>query len=247
MIRYVYWTYSETIKGRPNTWPQFELHINQYHNIAGLVLPLPPLRAPKYCRCPSGRATRRSSPVNALTSVVFKNRLVIKWKRFPRNRPFVPVNSPHKGQWRGALIFSLISVWINGWVNKREAGDLTRHRGHYDVNIMIKLSNQHICQNINFGSLHTSPSFYYDYNFSPLLMILIWGLFGSRQLRDLPSSDGYFHDDVIKWKHFPRNWPFVRRIHRSRWIPHRKASDAELWCFFDLRLNKRLSKQPRGW
>ena len=39
------------------------------------------------------------------------------------------------------------------------------------------------------------------------------------------------HDDVIKWKHFPRNWPFVREIHRSRWILHTKASDAELWCF----------------
>ena len=39
------------------------------------------------------------------------------------------------------------------------------------------------------------------------------------------------HDDVIKWKHFPRYWPFVRRIHRSRWILHTKASDAELWCF----------------
>ena len=31
------------------------------------------------------------------------------------------------------------------------------------------------------------------------------------------------------------------------WIPHTKASDAELWCFFDLRLNKRLSKQSWGW
>ena len=41
----------------------------------------------------------------------------------------------------------------------------------------------------------------------------------------------FVHDDVIKWKHFPRNWPFVRGIHRSRWIPHTKASDAELWCF----------------
>ena len=39
------------------------------------------------------------------------------------------------------------------------------------------------------------------------------------------------HDDVIKWKHFPRNWPFVRGIDRSWWIPHTKASDAELWCF----------------
>ena len=35
-----------------------------------------------------------------------------------------PVNSPHKGQWRGALMFSLICARINGWVNNREAGDL---------------------------------------------------------------------------------------------------------------------------
>ena len=33
------------------------------------------------------------------------------------------------------------------------------------------------------------------------------------------------HDEVIKWKHFSRYWPFVR------WIPHTKASDAEFWCF----------------
>ena len=32
-----------------------------------------------------------------------------------------------------------------------------------------------------------------------------------------------------------------------RWIPRRKANDAELWCFLDLRLNKRLSKQSWGW
>ena len=48
----------------------------------------------------------------------------------------VPVNSPHKDQWRGTLLFSLICVWINGWVNNREAGDLRRHRGHYDVSVM---------------------------------------------------------------------------------------------------------------
>ena len=64
---------------------------------------------------------------------------VIKWKHFPRYWPFVwgihrwPVNSPHKGQWRGALMFSLICAWINGWVNNGEAGDLRRHRPHYDV------------------------------------------------------------------------------------------------------------------
>ena len=47
-----------------------------------------------------------------------------------------PVNSPHKGQWRGALMFSLICTRINGWVNNDEAGDLRRHRAHYDVTVM---------------------------------------------------------------------------------------------------------------
>ena len=49
------------------------------------------------------------------------------------------VNSPHKGQWRGALVFSLIGAWINGWVNNREAGDLGRHRTHYGVTVMINV------------------------------------------------------------------------------------------------------------
>ena len=68
---------------------------------------------------------------------------VIKWKHFPRNWPFVrgihrsQVNSPHKGQRRGAVMFSLIYVWINGWVNNGEAGDLRRHGAHYDVTVMV--------------------------------------------------------------------------------------------------------------
>ena len=70
---------------------------------------------------------------------------VIKWKHFPRNWPFVreihrsPVNFPHKGQWRGALMFSLIYAWINDWVNNREAGDLRRQHGHYDVIVMYSI------------------------------------------------------------------------------------------------------------
>ena len=69
---------------------------------------------------------------------------VIKWKHFPRYWPFVRrihrslVNSPHKGQWRGAFMFSLISAWINGWVNNREVGDLRRHGPHYDVTVMVR-------------------------------------------------------------------------------------------------------------
>ena len=40
------------------------------------------------------------------------------------------------GQWRGAFMFSLICAWINGWVNKGEAGDLRRYRAHYIIIVM---------------------------------------------------------------------------------------------------------------
>ena len=67
---------------------------------------------------------------------------VIKWKYFPRYWPFVRgihPHSPHKGHWRGALVFPLICAWINVWVNNREAGDLRRHRALYDVTVTLKL------------------------------------------------------------------------------------------------------------
>ena len=71
---------------------------------------------------------------------------VVKWKHFPRYMPFLwgihrwPVISPPKGQWRGALMFSLICARTNGWVNNRDAGDLRCHRAHYDVTVMRWLS-----------------------------------------------------------------------------------------------------------
>ena len=55
------------------------------------------------------------------------------------------------------------------------------------------------------------------------------------------------HDDVIKWKHSPRHWPFVWGIHRSPVnSPHRPVTRT-FDVFFDLRLNKRLSKQSWDW
>ena len=67
----------------------------------------------------------------------------------PLCRPFVrgihrsQVNSPKKGQWRGALIFSFICAWINARVNNREAGDLRHHRAHYD-NIVMYMCAIHL-------------------------------------------------------------------------------------------------------
>ena len=51
-----------------------------------------------------------------------------------------PVDSPHKGQWRGALMFSLISVSTNGWANNRDAGDLRSHHAHYNITVMCNIS-----------------------------------------------------------------------------------------------------------
>ena len=49
--------------------------------------------------------------------------------------PRSPADSPHKGQWRGALMLSLICAWTNGWANDQDAGDMRRHRAHYDVTV----------------------------------------------------------------------------------------------------------------
>ena len=48
-----------------------------------------------------------------------------------------PLNSPHKGQWLGALILSLIFAWTSGLVDNRDAGDLRRHGALYDVTVII--------------------------------------------------------------------------------------------------------------
>ena len=89
---------------------------------------------------------------------------VIKWKHFPRYWPFVrgihpsPVNSPHKGQLRRALMFSFICVWIDARVNNREAGDLRCYHAHYDVTVMLLYPLMHILialQSLNIDTLVT--------------------------------------------------------------------------------------------
>ena len=70
---------------------------------------------------------------------------VIKWKHFPRYWPFAwgihrsLVISPHRGQWCGPLVFSLICASRTGWVNNGGAGDLRRHGAHYDVTVIFLL------------------------------------------------------------------------------------------------------------
>ena len=96
---------------------------------------------------------------------------VTKWKHFPHYWPFVrgihrsPVNSLHKGQWRGALMFSLICVWINSWENSREAGDVRRNHAHYDVIVMTSV----------LGSISTRDpgQCWTDYHYGLMLLLLL--------------------------------------------------------------------------
>ena len=128
-------------------WPQKRnlTHLPSTHNV---VLPDESTACPyqmKWWLRPPKQASRAWISIHNPRFLLLLPRSydgVIKWKHFPRNWTFVrgihrsPVNSPHKGQWRGALMFSLTCDWINDWVNNREAGDFRRYRAHYDVILM---------------------------------------------------------------------------------------------------------------
>ena len=99
---------------------------------------------------------------------------VIKWKHFPRYWLFVQgihrsqVNSPHKGQWRGALMFSFICAWINDWVNNREAGNLRRHRAHCEVIVMPEyqcILCKYCLNHIKTETMYISPIFLVIFTF----------------------------------------------------------------------------------
>ena len=158
---------------------------------------------------------------------------VIKWKHFPRNWPFVrgihrsPVNSPHKGQWRGALRFSLICVWINDWVNNREAGDLRRYHAHYDVIVMWPSANRdrlatRLIPNTGLGWCVTLCS-----TVIPHTLTTWW----RHQMETFSALLAICAGNSPVSGEFPAQRPVTRGFD----------------VFFDLRLNKRLSKQSWGW
>ena len=133
----------------------------------------------------------------------------------------VPVNSPHKGQWRGALMFSLICVCINGWINNREAGDLRRCRGHYDVNVMRhKQCNMSSTQSIFVITLTTYRSIWYRNVYilifkRPMKLHAFWW-------------SGLCLDKAEMWLYFHIN-TFFFTFDRTVW-PHHQRSLAD--CIF---------------
>ena len=152
-------------------------------------------------------------------------------------------------------MFSLICVWINDWVNNREAGDLRRYRAHYDVIVMIRVL--FIMLSIKAQLFQDAFWFVPDITFFAMWFIILLNIlllsFSINLLIDrgplyssMPSVGCLCATIFILtfWRSFLRHmvmmtWsngnifrvtdPLWEGIHRR--IPHTKASDAELWCF----------------
>ena len=123
------------------------------------------------------------------------------------------MNSPHKGQWHGALLFPLICVWINDWVNNREAGNLRRFRAHYDVIIMLdgnRIMREH------------KIVFFYEYGLHRLVIGYIFF-----QLWQLGEVTVYGKSNTVTlsslYHHKLKIWYFQHRFASFYWIMIQKT------------------------
>ena len=157
---------------------------------------------------------------------------------------------PRKGQWRGALMFSLIYVWINGWVNNREAGDLRRYRAHYDVTVMLvwiinyihmkyycrhhhNLCHLHGCHyhrddNPSCCSLECLQDCYQFYllHYCWWLILLLLTVFSLLLRYPLPLWSPLYMTTSSNGSIFRVTCHLCGETTGHRWIP----SDADLWC-----------------
>ena len=172
---------------------------------------------------------------------------VIKWKHFPRYWPFVrgihPVTGEFPAVTRSFDVF-IDLLRINRWVNNGEAGDLRHLLAHYDIIVMVCLVSVGVTVNCwSMCSISPCPSG---------LLHRQWGIvwFLQCQWSDLEgygSTDRYRSNMMTSSNGniFHVTGPLWGKSTDHRWIPLTKVNGMQIWCFFDLRLNKRLSKQSR--
>ena len=135
----------------------------------------------------------------------------------------VPMNSPHKGQWRGALMFSLTCVWINGWINNREAGDLRRYRAHSDVIVM---------RNVVFQGWIT-------------FFNSLWTMYAGKEMQftfDVCVSLSWNYDYAMTWNHVSHYWPFEGKGWSPMDFLHKRSVIRNLYAFVDVSLNQFFNK-----
>ena len=183
---------------------------------------------------------------------------VIKWKHFPRYWPFVrgihrsPVNSPHKGQWHGALMFSLICAWVNSWVNNREADDRIRHRAHYDVIVMF-------CTNTTGMLKRMNPEEYWQTDFmnhwKPYVMSTRINSNAYAYFGDVSYTNTYSHTSIHAWFIFLSLLAFLYTIivislslQRRMSINVREITGNSIICSKLVQTNnKEIIKDPHYW
>ena len=169
---------------------------------------------------------------------------VIKWKHFPRYWPFA--RGIHR---RGDLMFSLICAWINGRVNNRETVDLRRRGAHYDVIVMIcNVDTVVLSMNTHryvYAILHISV--YSNSRDKTLLSDRVAYL--TIRSCGLLTSIGHF---VQRWPHQMETFSALLAFCQGNWpvtgeFPVRRLVTRSFDVFFDLNLNRQLSKQWRRW
>ena len=152
-----------------------------------------------------------------------------------------------KGQWRGALISSLICVRINGWVNNREAGDLRRHRAHYDVIVMHRYR---VCDSVSkiftgvcwalLWSYHQSRMIRSDSLIPPQLKA--GRLFGTKPLLECLNVINLtinFIETFIKFQTFSLT-KLDLKISSTKWRPICFALSVSIrWCWNNMTVNIR--------
>ena len=116
-----------------------------------------------------------------------------------------PADSPHKGPvGHRALMFPLICAWTNRYSNNRDAGELRRHRAHYDVTAMRMFDT------LKFMYLPAICSSESWSAWNKKINVIIYWMKPLVSIIHTPCT----HDGVRTWKRFPYYWPFVRGIHR---------------------------------
>ena len=123
------------------------------------------------------------------------------------------------------------------------------HKNSFTVSSQSTTIPYHEFANHSFDITATSPRIQWVNSSTTIIYQIMFAYVNlnviSRVHVNEPTIDS-LHDDVIKWKQFPRYLPFVREFTGDRWIPRTKTSDAELWCFL-WSSPERLSKQSWGW
>ena len=149
-------------------------------------------------------------------------------------------------------MFSLMCAWTNGWASNREAGDLRRHRAHYDATLMLLMFRyvSHLTEGPNWTPTAHAAWCHVSFH-KPLclcqswLLLAVWTLRGWNVDVLAVAETWKNYDDVIKWKHFRLTGPSCGEFTVYRWIPLVRPVTQSFDVLFDLHLNKRFSTQSR--